>query len=405
MTCKKCGSYVPSDKKYCGKCGNYAGDNNLQSITPYISNSGNVLNNNNNKTDTWTWILVIIGIQFIIWIIVVDVINESSKSDYYYSYDSYTNYENEQEEYYPTIDDNQTTTYPKYKNPIRNSTIIEYDHYYANSDISNENDARNLIRQDSISQKDNCPEEMRKIEEEYINEFGITAVNLCEMDLTFAREQKVVIRKMLNDYPEIKGYLTNLTIRKSNGDDSWAWTSGAQNFSDSNVNGKKYWIKKSIIKLSDRVYLHPDIFQTEINTSIKSGYHPQNGTVYSTMAHELGHLISFITCMKHYNVKSVLLLDENTRYNEMLNEYNSYRYSLDMLTEAYNSYKRDTGSSIDFNLWRKTISEYAVSKDNEGNYQYDETIAEAFEDVYLNEYNAKEASRYIVNVVKNKLKG
>ena len=35
----------------------------------------------------------------------------------------------------------------------------------------------------------------------------------------------------------------------------------------------------------------------------------------------------------------------------------------------------------------------------------DETIAEAFHDVYLNENNAKDASKYIVNVLKQKLEG
>ena len=34
---------------------------------------------------------------------------------------------------------------------------------------------------------------------------------------------------------------------------------------------------------------------------------------------------------------------------------------------------------------------------------YDETIAEAFHDVYLNKDNAKDASKYIVSILKKKL--
>ena len=54
-------------------------------------------------------------------------------------------------------------------------------------------------------------------------------------------------------------------------------------------------------------------------------------------------------------------------------------------------------------LFRSNISEYALAKDNEGNYIYDETIAEAFHDIYLNGNNANEESKYIVDVLKEKI--
>lgn len=120
---------------------------------------------------------------------------------------------------------------------------------------------------------------------------------------------------------------------------------------------------------------------------------------------EMGHLISFVARMKHYGVNSVLFFHDATRYNEMINDANSYKYENEMLMEAYEKCKRDTGTTLDFDSWRRTISEYAVSKNNEGRYQYGETIAEAVEDVYLNGYSAKAASRYIVDVLKSKLKG
>ena len=53
--------------------------------------------------------------------------------------------------------------------------------------------------------------------------------------------------------------------------------------------------------------------------------------------------------------------------------------------------------------WRGTISKYALAKDNSGNYIYDETIAESFHDVYLNGDNAKDASKYVIKVLKSKL--
>ena len=55
--------------------------------------------------------------------------------------------------------------------------------------------------------------------------------------------------------------------------------------------------------------------------------------------------------------------------------------------------------------WRQTISNYALAKNNSGEYIYDETIAESFHDVYLNGDNASDASKYIVSVLKAKLEG
>ena len=70
-----------------------------------------------------------------------------------------------------------------------------------------------------------------------------------------------------------------------------------------------------------------------------------------------------------------------------------------MLDEAYDNYKKEKGY-IDFDTWRGQISEYALAKDDEGKYIYDETIAEAFHDVYLNGDNANIVSKYIIKVLK-----
>ena len=74
-----------------------------------------------------------------------------------------------------------------------------------------------------------------------------------------------------------------------------------------------------------------------------------------------------------------------------------------MIEEAYNNYQQSTTSPLPFDEWRGTISDYALAKDNYGKYIYDETIAEAFHDVYLNKDAAAEASKYIVEVLQEKL--
>ena len=75
-----------------------------------------------------------------------------------------------------------------------------------------------------------------------------------------------------------------------------------------------------------------------------------------------------------------------------------------MLEEAYQNYL-SSNQSIGFDEWRGQISEYALAKDATGNYIYDETVAEAFHDVYLNGNNANIASKYIVEVLKKYIGG
>ena len=111
--------------------------------------------------------------------------------------------------------------------------------------------------------------------------------------------------------------------------------------------------------------------------------------------------------MKYYSANSILLIDNNnfSTFLKLASDFSSGEHSLDMLEEAYNNYINDTKDSIAFDDWRGTISKYALAKDDSGDYIYDETIAEAFHDVYLNSSHAKTASKYITNVLKERLKG
>ena len=85
------------------------------------------------------------------------------------------------------------------------------------------------------------------------------------------------------------------------------------------------------------------------------------------------------------------------------NDFNDGNYSKKLIEEAYNKFCQDTGSTMGFDNFRGSISSYAIAKDGTGKYIYDETIAEAFHDVYLNGENAKAPSKYIFNVLKSKL--
>ena len=58
---------------------------------------------------------------------------------------------------------------------------------------------------------------------------------------------------------------------------------------------------------------------------------------------------------------------------------------------------------MDLFSYAATISNYASTKDDEGNLIADETIAEAIHDYYLHGYSMKSSSYEIINVIKRKL--
>jgi hypothetical protein len=89
-------------------------------------------------------------------------------------------------------------------------------------------------------------------------------------------------------------------------------------------------------------------------------------------------------------------------YN-VYDDFNSGNFSRILLEEAYEEYLKVYGNNLTFLGFRESISKYAVAKDNTGSYIYDETIAEAFHDVYINGNNAKPASRMIMKVLNTKL--
>ena len=164
-------------------------------------------------------------------------------------------------------------------------------------------------------------------------------------------------------------------------------------------------IVKTQMFLNAKYFLNENAFNETINANVKIGHFPSNAVMSSIVAHELGHYISFLTMMYSHSLDSMFYVDnEEKQYKlvEVLRDFNDGKYSLELLETAYNNYINDTNDNIEFDLWRSTISGYAISRDNSGEYIYDETIAESFHDVYLNGNNAKEASKYVYNELKSR---
>lgn len=282
-------------------------------------------------------------------------------------------------------------------------TAIIYDNQYLDKfTIKSEKDVYDLIRSDSLKQKNNCPQNIKKIENEIVNNYGITAVNLCEMNEDFALELRDVVKYIYESYPKARNYLTNLTLANVESGSSFiAAFMPIFTFSTSDSSDGYPVATKTQIILNAKYFLNPAKIKNSVSYGSHSGYFPKNATRSSTLAHEFGHYLSYVALLKHYETKKLNFV-KSSNANKLYKVYEDFdvgTYSKSIIDEAYKRYKEETGKMDSFTEFRKSISEYAVAKDQNGKYIYDETIAEAFHDCYLNGDNASLASQYILQVL------
>ncbi len=281
-------------------------------------------------------------------------------------------------------------------------TSIIYDNQYLEQlTFNNINDVLRLIASDSNRQKENCLSSVVAIENEVITKYGITAVNFCEMDVAFAQELRDVVAYMYNNYPSARNYLTNITLANIENATYIAAFMPIFTFGTSKTNSKYPIAIKSQIILNAKYFLNNSKINNSVNYGVKSGYFPPNATRSSTVAHEFGHYLSYIALCNYYKSGRITFVraNESDMMFEVYDDFNAGRFSYKLLKEAYDKYIATYRNGISFDGFRESISGYAMAKDKSGNYIYDETIAEAFHDCYLNGDLAQPASKAVVAVL------
>ena len=379
MYCNNCGYNNPDNTSFCNKCGRPLHANmSISNVTlEEREKRENIIKEkeNNKKINR---ISVIIGLV-LSGIVVFLIINKSHNTFHFI--------------------DKETNT--SLINPVTtNKTVVETDNVYSNIDIETIEDAINLIKEDSNKQKDSCPSNVRTIEELMIKNFDIKAVNLCEMSYSLAVELYRTMDTVYKMFPSIKGNITNISIGNfdSRSRGVIAFYQPLFPFAQSKDYKEVY---KMRIVLNARFFLNENLLNETIKQSSLSGYFPPNANTTSPIVHELGHYISFYAMRKKNKIdQSLLYKKDDHDYYLLIDKYDSSEFSKQMLDEAYQLYLDEGNEKIDFDKWRATISQYAVTKNESGKDLYDETIAEAFHDVYLNKDSAKPASKYIIKILK-----
>ena len=301
---------------------------------PNYNNYQNKANFNKSNNKKMIFVGAGIGVGILV-VLVICLLVSNNSGKYYFSNNSY-------EDGDEIIQTNNSNTSTKWKSKY--STIIITDNTYSGVKISNDYDAYKLISEDSISQKNNCPSEIKAIEDEIIKNYGVTAVNLCEMDIEFAKEVSKVFKKVYDEYPSVRGYLTNLSLVNASMSDGYiAAFMPVFNFATSDSTSTYPWVIKTQVLLNTSYFLNTVRLESSVQVGSNAGHFPPNATMYSPVAHELGHYLSFLAMMRNYDLESILLVD-----NKNVN---------------------------------------------------------LFYDVYLNGDNAKDASKYVVAVLKGKLEG
>lgn len=383
MKCIKCESEIENDDNFCYNCGELTAHGYL-----YInSNTSNINILNGSITKKEKNISVLFALLTLFILIFIAIINIRG--------------------------DNILKPYVILKNKIYyyqygyNISPIKTDNKYNNIVVNNEEEAKNKIKKDFESQKWQCKNNMNtyKIEKELEEKYQIDSVSFCDINDNNVKKIKEVIDKTFELFPNTKGYLTNITITNSGSNKDYiAYFEPICIFiNDKNTNYNS--VNKTQILLNGYYFLNDKILNNEITNIVDKGFYVKDANYYSTIAHELGHYITFVCLLKENNINSLILVTENNKNNfeKILKDSDNSILSKEIVDSALNNYNQKYNKNLSKENYAKLISNYAAAKDKNGNIITEETIAEAIHDYYLHGDRAELASLEIIKIVKKYL--
>lgn len=290
-----------------------------------------------------------------------------------------------------------------------NTSLMRTDNKYNRKNISTHKEAIEFIKKDFSEQELYCFSEydVSIIENKIEKNYSIPSVSFCDISLEETKKIQNVIDRMYSLFPNIKGALTNITITNADTNSEYiAHFQPMYQFVNINENINSYnKVNKTQILLNSYYFLNEDIMSKPVESIVGENWYVKDATWESTIAHELGHYISFVSLLKKNSIDNITLVTKENKntIDNILNDFNSGLYSTTLVMEALTNYNNKYKTNITLKEFASTISKYAASVDKNGNLIADETIAEAIHDYYLHGNNIKETSKEIVSVIKSKL--
>ena len=289
------------------------------------------------------------------------------------------------------------------------TSIIKTDNTYKDKLVNSYDEAIKIIKEDLESQHWKCSHEMEifMYQRDIESTTGIPIVSFCDVSDFEVQKLTDTIKKMYTLFPNISGALTNISITNANTNSEYiARFQPMFQFVNTNNDIKLYnKVNKTQILLNSYYFLNDDIMNNPVSSVVGDDWYVKDASWESTIAHELGHYISFTAYLRQNGLNNITYVtaENEEKINNVMSKFDSGEFSISILNEALNNYNRKNNTSLDVNSFALTISKYAGVKNKNGYLIADETIAEAIHDYYLHGNNCLKSSYEIVEVIKSKL--
>lgn len=289
------------------------------------------------------------------------------------------------------------------------TSIIKTNNTYKDIIVNNYDDAIKLIKDDLNKQQWKCGHEIEtfKYQSDVEDIAAIPVVSFCDVSDNEAQKLTEVIKKMYSLFPNMSGALTNISITNATTNSEYiARFQPMFQFVNTNNDINSYnKVNKTQILLNSYYFLNDDIMSNPVSSVVGEDWYVKDATWESTIAHELGHYVSFAAFLRQNGLNNITFVtaENEEKINNAMNKFDSGDFSMSILNQALNNYNSKYNTNLDVNSFALTISKYAGAKDKKGNLITDETIAEAIHDYYLHGYNCSKSSYEIVSIIKQKL--
>lgn len=292
-----------------------------------------------------------------------------------------------------------------------NTSIIKTENIYNKETINSYEEAQEFIKEDLNNQSWKCTHKLETIQYQFLleNNYLIPAVNFCDISSEETKKIINVLNKMYLLFPKMKGALTNISITNAKTNSEYiARFQPMYQFINPNEDINSYnKVNKTQILLNSYYFLNEKIIKNPISSIVGENWYVKDATWESTIAHELGHYISFVILLRENKLENITFVTSKneSKINDVLNKFANGEFSQAILNQALKNYNYKNNTNLDLNSFALTISKYASTKDNNGNLIADETIAEAIHDYYLHGNHCTKSSYEIVSIIKSRLDG